>query len=229
MKFHFFGLFFLCVKKFPTSLSIQEIIKVLNSYDASNPSAYSPELTKIFKETKALVNSILDNSTLQLLRRASNYTDDDTGNVQLQETDSFHDFYLWGNLANNPRMKTVEFGKPEDVAGHVSINLLKGMHEKNLAIRAIRKTYDSIEAEVEPELGMAKSESKLEDENLTPIPSEADEDEEKEDLNEEVKEAEGGEENGAEGGEARPEGEVAQKNEENATEESTEDQKAEGA
>lgn len=150
---------------------IQEMIQVLESFEMAEKENYMQELQEIYVEMKQLIAHILDQSTLQFLRKASNYTDDDTGNVQIEESDQFHDIYIWGNLANNPRMKSVDFGDPESNASHVSINLIKGMHEQKLAIRAVRKKYDGMICEVEPRNLGAGRNSEDNGLDLTPVPS----------------------------------------------------------
>ena len=170
---------------------------MLQSYNTKQ--SYPEEISSIYKETKIIINKILDQSTLQLLRRASHYIDEDSGNVTIQESDNFQDFYLWGNLANNPRLRNVEFGKEEDIASHVSFNLLKGMHEKKLAVRVVRRNYDNLVEEVEGETNQAENVEDVWD-DLTPIPSEVDETEENlENLDENAPVQENAEENNASG------------------------------
>ena len=103
---------------------LSDLLTVLGTYKRDN---FRTELKPVFDEMRDTVNELLDFATLQLLKNASGFKDDDSGNLQLEEHDKFHDIYVWGNLANNPRLKTIDFGKPGKAASHVQVSLLKGI------------------------------------------------------------------------------------------------------
>lgn len=103
---------------------LSDLLTVLGTYKSNNDNS---ELTPVFDEMKDTINELLDFATLQLLKNATQFKDDDSGNLQLEEHDKFHDIYVWGNLANNPRLKNIEFGKPGKAASSVQLSLLKGI------------------------------------------------------------------------------------------------------
>ena len=103
---------------------LKDLLDVLSTY---LPHSSTPELDQIYSDMQGLVNRLLDYSTLQLLKDSSGFKDDDSGNVQVEQHDEFHDVYLWGNLANNPRLKTIDFGKEGEPASHVQMSILKGI------------------------------------------------------------------------------------------------------
>ena len=103
---------------------LSDLLTVLETYKQNST---SNDLIPVFNEIRETINQLLDFATLQLLKNASEFKDDDSGNLQLEEHDKFHDIYVWGNLANNPRLKSIEFGKEGKAASHVQMTLLKGI------------------------------------------------------------------------------------------------------
>lgn len=159
---------------------LSDLLTVLGTYKRDN---FRTELKPVFDEMRDTVNELLDFATLQLLKNASGFKDDDSGNLQLEEHDKFHDIYVWGNLANNPRLKTIDFGKPGKAASHVQVSLLKGMHNRKLAVRVIRKNYSPQNCAVSDDENIEKVEFSRRNSvfyDLTPLESEAEDEEEEE-------------------------------------------------
>ena len=143
----------------------QPLIDVICSYD--RVAAEIPEKTEIYQHMMNTTNDLIDQATLELLKHSDQYKDDDSQNIQLSETSNYQDIHIWGNLANNPRLKNVEFHTSK---GDIEMTMLRNMKAKKLALRVIRKSFGTLADE-----NIVDDDHDVYIQDLTPVDSEVEE------------------------------------------------------
>ncbi|XP_063960514.1 dynein axonemal intermediate chain 7-like isoform X1 [Lytechinus pictus] len=88
-------------------------------------------------ELQNILHAKLDESTVLLLKDASNCADSETGNLQFIKGNKDIVLMIWGNLVKNPRFKSYAFEDQD-----FSFELPKQLALSDIAIRVIHTTYD---------------------------------------------------------------------------------------
>ncbi|XP_071954710.1 dynein axonemal intermediate chain 7 homolog [Antedon mediterranea] len=144
---------------------VEEHIKSLTDEELLDPN--NKFLQDTVTDLEALISHKLDEASLQLLKKASDLADTETGNLQIVHSSPQITLMMWGNLTKNPRFKAFEFEGEKQ-----GFELPKHFALSDVAVRMIKTKYDhyshhcktyQLKKKKAPPIVEVKEEEKIED------------------------------------------------------------------